>query len=69
MVDMERQLENAWTIDRDIAEKFANGAATRQANRGGVIYQATVDRSRILGYLTGRGESEVIVDPKDVYDV
>lgn len=53
----------AWSLDQDIAEKFARGAATRQMNRGGTVYSALVHRKNIMGYLTGRGESEVIVNP------
>lgn len=53
----------AWSLDQAIAEKFARGAATRQANRGGTVYSALVHSKNVMGYLTGRGESEVIVNP------
>lgn len=53
----------AWSLDKGIAEKFAHGAATRQMNRGGVVYEALYPRVKVLGYLTGRKESEVIVNP------
>jgi hypothetical protein len=66
--DADAEYGIAWSLDRVIAEKFANGAATRQANRGGVVIMARVDKVDVLGYLTGRGESEVIVDPKDLHD-
>ena len=56
----------AWSLDRGIAAKFANGAGFRTAVMGGIIIVARVRRDRVLGYLTGRGESEVIVDPGDV---
>lgn len=56
----------AWSLDPMVAAKFANGAATRQHNRGGVVYRAIVERSKVLGYMTGRGEAEVIVDPADL---
>jgi hypothetical protein len=56
----------AWTLDKNIAEKFARGAGTRQANRAGIIYSASVERRKVLGYLTMRGESEVIVNPRDL---
>jgi hypothetical protein len=59
----------AWTTDFDTAEKFARGAATRQKNREGVVLVAHVMRSAILAYITGRGESEVIVDPTDLMQV
>jgi hypothetical protein len=53
----------AWSLDRAIAEKFARGSATRQSNRGGVVYVARVPRAEVLAYLTGRGESEIIWNP------
>lgn len=56
----------AWTTDPKIAERFANGAATRQRNRGGKIIMATVKRTKVLAYLTDRGESETIIDPRDL---
>lgn len=59
----------AWTTDIKVAEKFARGAGTRQHNRPGVVYMATVPRGKVLAYLTGRGESEVIVDPRDLVEI
>lgn len=56
----------AWTLDKAIAEKFANGAGSRQSNRGGIVYVASIERRKVLGYLTLRGESEVIVNPRDL---
>lgn len=56
----------AWTTDPKIAEKFANGAATRQRNRDGKIIMAVVKRTKVMAYLTDRGESETIIDPKDL---
>jgi hypothetical protein len=56
----------AWSLDEKVAMKFANGAATRQHHRGGVVYVAAVWRKDIMGYMVGRGESEVIVDPRDL---
>lgn len=52
----------AWSLDLKIAEKFANGAGLRQSNRGGTILHMQVERKDILAYLTGRGESECIID-------
>ncbi len=52
----------SWSTDKRIAEKFANGAATRQARRGGVILERAIRRGDVLAFLTGRGESEVIVE-------
>jgi hypothetical protein len=56
----------SWSLDFTVALKFANGAATRQHNRKGVVYAATVDRTDVLGYMTGRSEAEVIVAPDKV---
>ena len=53
----------AWSLDPKIAQKFARGAGTRQADYPGVVYRARVARAKVYAYLTGRGESEVIVDP------
>lgn len=53
----------SWSLNMRVAIKFANGAATRQHARGGVVYKATVDRSHVMGYMTGRNEAEVIIDP------
>jgi hypothetical protein len=58
----------AWSLAEGIAGKFARGAATRQTNRAGVIYAATVERTDVLGYMTGRNEREVIVNPRDIHD-
>jgi pentatricopeptide repeat protein len=59
----------AWSLSKVTATKFAHGAATRQHARDGVVYEATVERSDILGYCVGRGESEVIVDPAKLHSV
>ena len=56
----------AWSLDPMVAAKFADGAATRQRHRGGVVYKAIVPRTLVLGYMTGRGEQEVIVDPATI---
>lgn len=52
----------SWTLDRATAVKFANGAGHRTATPNGTIFQLEVSREHILAYITGRGESEVIVD-------
>ncbi len=59
----------AWSLDAATAKKFANGAATRQPNRAGVVYVAQVERAFVLGYMTGRGEAEVVVDPTTLIGV
>jgi hypothetical protein len=59
----------AWSLSKATARKFANGAATRERNRGGVVYAAKVERKHILGYCVERGENEVIVDPANLQQV
>lgn len=56
----------AWSLDRAIAQKFANGAGMRVANANGKVYTGEVYIGHVLAYLTGRGESEIIVDPANV---
>ncbi len=58
----------AWTTDKGIASKFARGAGLRISTMLGVIYEGYVYPGDVLGYLTGRGESEIVVDPKNVLD-
>jgi hypothetical protein len=54
----------SWTTDRKIALRFARGAWARTPNVGpSTVYDAVVPRTAALAYLTGRGESEVIIDP------
>lgn len=53
----------SWSTDIEKARFFANryaGEGTR------VLARATVAKEDIIGYLTGRSESEVVVDPADL---
>jgi hypothetical protein len=59
----------AWTTDIEIAKKFAKGAGIRVKSLKGSVLQAHVWRGLVLGYLTKRGESEVVVNPSDLVDV
>lgn len=59
--DDDAPLGIAWSLDRKIAEKFARGAGTRQSSRPGTVLVMEVPRTAVLAYLTGRGESEVIL--------
>lgn len=56
----------SWTTNIAVAEKFARGAATRQNNRGGIVMATKVPRDRVLAYITGRNEAEVILDPASI---
>lgn len=59
----------AWTTDPKIAKKFARTHGTRQAMPNGVVISGLVRPLNCLAYLTGRGESEVIVDPRLITDI
>lgn len=59
----EKKIGFAWTLDLAIAKKFAAGAWAR-APRPGFVLKGVVERINILAYITGRGEQEVIVQPK-----
>lgn len=50
----------SWTIDRRIADWFAN----RYENKQSYVYECTVDKKDILCYLDIRNEKEVIIDPE-----
>jgi hypothetical protein len=58
----------AWTLNPKVARSFANGAGER-IPRNGVVIKGEVDRFDILAYLTGRKESEVIIDPRKVRNI
>jgi len=68
MVDGERP-GISWSLNRDVAQRFANGAATRQHHRNGVVYTAKVAYPYVIAYMVGRNEEEVIIDPKNLMDI
>lgn len=52
----------SWTLDYDKAKWFAN----RSAGKGQpLVLHAIVPRAKVLAFLTGRGESEIVVQPID----
>lgn len=53
----------AWSLDIEVAKRFAITGGGRGGRDDGCVIRAKVNRSRILGFLTGRGEQEVICDP------
>ena len=59
----------AWTLDIEIAKGFARGRGIRSGAMNGSVLEARVWRGLVLGYLTGRGESECVVNPMDLMDV
>ena len=50
----------AWTTNPKIAQAFARGRGTRAPMTGAVL-RGTVARDRILAFITGRAEDEVVV--------
>ena len=54
----------SWSLHAEIARKFARTLGGRVPVPGGIVLSARVPRSQALAYLTGRGEDEVIVDPR-----
>lgn len=64
-----------WTLDGDVAHRFANGAERiRDLSPGdtrspAVILTAIVSRRDIAGMLFGRGESEILICPEKLNDV
>jgi hypothetical protein len=57
----------AWTTDYGIAKAFSEGMGNRAPLHGGVVYAGRVARMDVLAYITGRGESEVVVNPERVH--
>lgn len=54
----------SWSLNEDVAQSFAEGAGVRRTLTDGVIVEQTVPRERVLAYLTGRDEDELIVIPE-----
>jgi hypothetical protein len=55
----------SWTLNRDVAARFACGAALRAPTQG-VVYEGQVNREDVLAFIIGRGESEVMAAPERV---
>ena len=56
----------AWTLDRDKAIWFAQRLNREGIGKPSTLVTGTVERRHAVGYLTGRGESELVVNPKYV---
>ena len=54
----------SWTLEQKIAEWFAN-----RFGEDGTVYEAQIPKQHIYALLNGRGESEIIVDPKYLTDI
>lgn len=64
----ERNLGISWSLSKEVATRFANGAAVRSF-QDGYLATAKVQRSHIMAYITGRNEEELIIDPICVKDI
>ena len=51
----------SWTTNIKKAEWFANRFGQR-----GTVYKTQISKSKVLAYFMGRGESEIIVNPKEL---
>lgn len=62
------RLGMAWSLSEEVAARFARGASVRVP--GGipnpVVWRGRIHRRMVLAYLTGRHESEVIIDPGSI---
>ena len=54
----------SWTLDYDTAVWFAH-----RFGEDGMVYQAKIKKEHIFALLTGRNESEVVLDPKYLEDI
>ncbi len=54
----------SWTLAPEVAKWFAN-----RYEQYGQVYVATISKKHILAYFSGRGESEVVVDPSKLKDI
>lgn len=54
----------SWTLDKAKAEWFAH-----RYGEDGTVYEARIDKSRIVAYFAGRGESEVIIEPRHLKNI
>lgn len=54
----------SWTLEQKTAEWFAH-----RFGEDGTVYESQIPKQHIYALLNGRGESEVIVDPKYLTDV
>lgn len=52
----------SWTTERKIAEWFM-----KRFNQRGKLWTGIVEKKAIVGHLTGRGESEIIALPEDLF--
>lgn len=58
----------AWSLDPKVAQRFQRTGGLRQNIPDGLLFKARARRADVLAYLTGRGESEVVIDPRLLMD-
>lgn len=51
----------SWTLDKDKAKWFAN-----RLKRDHPVYEGKILKKHAVGYLTERGEEEIVLDPKKI---
>ena len=54
----------SWTLEQKTAEWFAH-----RFGEDGTVYEAQIPKQYIYALFNGRGEAEVIVDPKCLTDI
>lgn len=54
----------SWTLDENVAQWFAH-----RYGEQGTVYQAQIRKDDIYAIFTGRNESEVMVDPKQLVNI
>lgn len=58
------ELSYSWTLSFEVACFFAN-----RFNMNGEVYIGKVKKEKVIDYLTGRNEEEIIVRPEDIYEI
>lgn len=54
----------SWSLSRNTAEWFAH-----RFGEDGRVFEAKIDKENVLALFSSRGEHEIIVDPKYLYDI
>ena len=54
----------SWSLDKDIAEWFSS-----RFGGDSHVYQAEIEKAHVFAYFKGRGEEEIVVDPKFLLNI
>lgn len=57
----------SWTTQRSKAEWFARRFALDDSQA--FVIEATISKKAVIAYLTGREESEILIDPDNIYEM